>query len=157
MWIAYIQYQGEMDPNKHYFNQLAHHLIQRSNYYSEESFSKLIRQKGISSEDFSIVHTNIRRLTMKQCSPCTIYFFYLYLNYCFHVWVKAYDTHLHHLIVLQNKDFALYIYSHYKWYSSTNQCGQFLWCIIFNQWNIFTLTMLDYSCVNIQTKYSLMY
>ena len=26
-----------------------------------------------------------------------------YLNYCIHVWGKAYDTHLHHLIVLQNK------------------------------------------------------
>ena len=26
-----------------------------------------------------------------------------YLNYCIHVWGKTYDTHLHHLIVLQNK------------------------------------------------------
>ena len=30
-------------------------------------------------------------------------FIYPYLNYCIHVWGKAYDTHLHHLIVLQNK------------------------------------------------------
>ena len=28
-------------------------------------------------------------------------FIYPYLNYCIHVWGKAYDTHLHHLIVLQ--------------------------------------------------------
>ena len=55
-----IEYQGELDPDKHYFNQLAHHLSRSSNYYSEDSFSKLIRQKGISSKDFSIIHTNIR-------------------------------------------------------------------------------------------------
>ena len=30
-------------------------------------------------------------------------------------------------------------------------------CIIFYQWNAFTLTMLDYLCINIQTKYSLVY
>ena len=30
-------------------------------------------------------------------------FVYPYLNYCIHVWGKTYDTHRHHLIVLQNK------------------------------------------------------
>ena len=30
-------------------------------------------------------------------------FVYPYLNYCIHVWGKTYHTHLHHLIVLQNK------------------------------------------------------
>ena len=30
-------------------------------------------------------------------------FVYPYLNYCIHVWGKTYDTHLHYLIVLQNK------------------------------------------------------
>ena len=30
-------------------------------------------------------------------------FVYPYLNYCIHVWGKVYDTHLRHLIVLQNK------------------------------------------------------
>ena len=30
-------------------------------------------------------------------------FVYPYLNYCIHVWGKAYDTHLRHLIVLQIK------------------------------------------------------
>ena len=32
-----------------------------------------------------------------------IAFVYPYLNYCIHVWDKAYDMHVHHLIVLQNK------------------------------------------------------
>ena len=30
-------------------------------------------------------------------------FIYLYFNYCIHVWGKAYDTHLHYFIVLQNR------------------------------------------------------
>ena len=30
-------------------------------------------------------------------------FYHPYLNNCIHVWGKTYDTHLHHLIVLQNK------------------------------------------------------
>ena len=30
-------------------------------------------------------------------------FVYPYLNYCIHIWGKAYDTHLRHLIVSQNK------------------------------------------------------
>ena len=55
-----IEYQGELDPDKHYHKQLAHHLSRSSNYYSENSFNKLIRQKGISSEDFSIIHINTR-------------------------------------------------------------------------------------------------
>ena len=54
------EYQGELDPDKHFFNQLAHHLSPSSNYYSEESFSKPIWQKGITSEDFSLIHTNIK-------------------------------------------------------------------------------------------------
>ena len=37
-----IEYQGELDPDKHYFNQLAHYLSRSSNYYSEETLNKLI-------------------------------------------------------------------------------------------------------------------
>ena len=34
-------------------------------------------------------------------------FIYPCLNYCSHVWGKAYDTHLHHSIVLQSKAFRI--------------------------------------------------
>ena len=49
-------------------------------------------------------------------------FVYPYLNYCIHVWGKTYDTHLHHLIVLQN------MYVCVAWYlvcetSLLLQCG----------------------------------
>ena len=30
-----IEYQGELDPDMHYFNQLAHYLSRSSNCYSE--------------------------------------------------------------------------------------------------------------------------
>ena len=46
-------------------------------------------------------------------------FIYPYLNYCIHVWGKAYDTHLHHLIVLQNKAIRII-----NGIPATNQCGQ---------------------------------
>ena len=76
-----IEYQCELDPDKHYLNQLAHHLSRSSNYYSEDSFSKLIRQKGISSEDFCIIHTNIRSVPANLSS-----FFVLYEQFlCFSV------------------------------------------------------------------------
>ena len=55
-----IEYQGELDPDKHYFNQLAHHLSRSSNYYSDENLNKLIRQKNMNSESFSVLHLNIR-------------------------------------------------------------------------------------------------
>ena len=32
-----------------------------------------------------------------------------YLNYCIHVWGKAYDTHLNHLITMQNKAIRLIV------------------------------------------------
>ena len=30
-----VEYQGELDPDKNYFNQLAHHPSKSSNYYTE--------------------------------------------------------------------------------------------------------------------------
>ena len=100
-----IEYQGELDPDKHYFNQLAHHLSRSSNYYSEESFIKLIRQKGISSDDF------VYNTYKYQKCPCqSVQFFVLYeqfqtvffsdwllrnmavsipIRYLWHKWIQA--------------------------------------------------------------------
>ena len=57
-----IEYQGELDPDKNYFNQLAHHLSKSSNYYIEESFNKYIQRNNVNKEDFSIMHVNIRSI-----------------------------------------------------------------------------------------------
>ena len=45
------------------------------------------------------------RKLFDQETLLTLYytFVYPYLNYCIHVWGKAYNVHIHDLIVLQNK------------------------------------------------------
>ena len=69
-----IEYQGELDPDKNYFNQLAHHLSRSSNYYSEDTLNKLICQKDIRSGVFSLLHANIRSL------PDNVSSFMSYMN-----------------------------------------------------------------------------
>ena len=40
---VYVQHrEGDIDPDKNYFNQLSHHLSKSSNYHTEESFNKFI-------------------------------------------------------------------------------------------------------------------
>ena len=77
-----IEYQGELAPDKHYFNQLAHYLSRSSNYYSEEILNKLISLKGINSEGVSVLHANIRSV------PGNLSIFLSYMsniNLCFSV------------------------------------------------------------------------
>ena len=77
-----IEYQGELDPDKHYFNELAHHLSRSSNYYSDENLNKLIRQKNMNSESFSVLHLNIRSLPANLTSFMT---YMSYVDLCFSV------------------------------------------------------------------------
>ena len=77
-----IEYQGELDPDKHYFNQLAHYLSRSSNYYSEETLNKLISLKGINFDGLSLLHANIRSV------PANLSIFVSYMsniNLCFSV------------------------------------------------------------------------
>ena len=55
-----FEYQGELDPDKNYFSQLAHHLSKSSNYYIEESFNKYIQRNSVINDDFYVMHVNIR-------------------------------------------------------------------------------------------------
>ena len=57
-----IEYQGELDPDKNHFNQLAHYLRKSSNYYIEKGFNKYIERNNVAKEDFSIMHVNIRSI-----------------------------------------------------------------------------------------------
>ena len=57
-----IEYQGELDPDKNYFNQLAHHLSKSSNYHIEDSFNKYIIRNNANMDDFSLLHKNIRSI-----------------------------------------------------------------------------------------------
>ena len=56
-----IEYQGERDPDKNYFNQLAHHLS-KSSYHIEDSFNKYSIRNNVNMDDFSLLHNNIRSI-----------------------------------------------------------------------------------------------
>ena len=47
-----VEYQGGLDPDKNYFNQLAHRLSKSSNYYIEESFNKYTQRNNVINDDF---------------------------------------------------------------------------------------------------------
>ena len=55
-----IDYQGGIDPDKNYFNQLSHHLSKSSNYHTEESFNKFILRNNLDKDNLSMIHVNIR-------------------------------------------------------------------------------------------------
>ena len=57
-----VEYQGELDPDKNYFNQFSYHLSQSSNYYCEDSFNKCTDQCNMNKDLFSLIHLNIRSL-----------------------------------------------------------------------------------------------
>ena len=57
-----IEYQGELDPDKNNFNQLAHHFSKSSNYHIEDSFNKYIIRNNVNMDDFSLLHNNIRSI-----------------------------------------------------------------------------------------------
>ena len=57
-----IEYQGELDPDKNYLNQLAHHLSKSSKYHMEDSFNKYIIRNNVNMDDFSLLHNNVRSI-----------------------------------------------------------------------------------------------
>ena len=57
-----VETQGELDPDKNYFNQLAHHLSKSKYNHNEESINKYIQRKIVSREDFSIMRIDIRSI-----------------------------------------------------------------------------------------------
>ena len=52
--------KSERDPNKNYFNQIAHNLTKSSYYHIEESFNKYSQKNNGKNNYFSIIHVNIR-------------------------------------------------------------------------------------------------
>ena len=57
-----VEYQGELDPDKNYFNQFSYHLSQSSNYYCEDSFNKCIDRCNMNKDLLSLIHLDIRSL-----------------------------------------------------------------------------------------------
>ena len=57
-----IEYHGELDPDRNYFNQFSHLLIKNSNYYIEDSFNRYIKMNSYKREKWYLVHSNIRSI-----------------------------------------------------------------------------------------------
>ena len=77
-----IEYHGDIDPDRCYFNEYSYKLFKNCNYYTEDSFNKYLQQHNISDNSFSVAHLNIRNL------PANLYEFISYvdnLDHCFSV------------------------------------------------------------------------
>ena len=57
-----IEYNGELDPDRNYFNQFSHQMSKNSNYYNEDSFNKYIKTNCYEGGELSFIHSNIRSI-----------------------------------------------------------------------------------------------
>ena len=57
-----IEYHGDIDPDKFYFNEYSYKLSKNSNYYTDDSFNKCLSRLSISDNSFSVAHLNIRSI-----------------------------------------------------------------------------------------------
>lgn len=57
-----LDYQGDLDPDKCYFNQYSHQLIRNCNYFVGDSFNRHLSRNCISNQSFSVLHSNIRSM-----------------------------------------------------------------------------------------------
>ena len=57
-----LDYHGDLDPDKCYFNEYSHSLIKNCNYFVEGTFNKYLLKHNVSQHSFSIMHLNIRSI-----------------------------------------------------------------------------------------------
>ena len=57
-----IEYHGDIDPDKCYFNEYSYKLFENCNYYTDDSFNKYLAKPVISNNSFSVAHLNIRSI-----------------------------------------------------------------------------------------------
>ena len=55
-----LEYQGDLDPDKCFFNHHSHSLLEACNYQTEQTFNSYVSGKGISNNNFSLFHVNVR-------------------------------------------------------------------------------------------------
>ena len=77
-----IEYHGDIDPDKCYFNEYSYKLFKNCNYYTDDSFNKYLSRHSISDHSFSVAHLNVRSI------PANLAAFLSYMDnllYCY--WV----------------------------------------------------------------------
>ena len=47
-----LEYQGDLDPDKCFFNHHSHSLLEACNYQTEQTFNNYVSRKGISNNNF---------------------------------------------------------------------------------------------------------
>ena len=57
-----LDYHGDLDPDKRFFNQYSHRLIKSCNYFVDETFNKYLLKHNVSKHSFSVIHLNIRSI-----------------------------------------------------------------------------------------------
>ena len=57
-----VEYNGELDPDRNYFNQFSHQMSKNSNYYNEDSFNKYIKTNCYEGGELSFIHPDIRSI-----------------------------------------------------------------------------------------------
>ena len=57
-----IEYNGDIDPDKCYFNEYSYKLFENCNYYTDDSYNKYLAKHAISSNSCSVAHLNIRSI-----------------------------------------------------------------------------------------------
>ena len=55
-----LEYHVNLDSDKCFFNQHSHSLLEACNYQTEQTFNNYVSRKGISNNNFSLFHLNIR-------------------------------------------------------------------------------------------------
>ena len=68
-----IDYQGDIDPDKNYFNQLSHHLSKSSNYHTEESFNKFILRNNLDKDNLSMITCKYSKCPGQFNWPAVLY------------------------------------------------------------------------------------
>ena len=63
-----LEYQGDLDPDKCFFNQHSHSLLEACNYQTEQTFNNYVSRKGISNNNFSLFHLNVRSVPANHSS-----------------------------------------------------------------------------------------
>ena len=120
-----IEYQGELDPDKNYFSQLAYHLSKSSNHYIEASFNKYVMKNNVNINDFSPIHSNTKSI------PANLNNFLSYISNIAHdfsvigfseTWLTPWNIDAYgivvynHAAVTREEREVAYLYSYMKTY-----------------------------------------
>ena len=133
-----IEYHGDIDPDKCYFNEYSYKLFENCNYYTDDSFNKYLAKHDISNNYFSVAHLNIRSIPSNFSAFLS---FIDSLDHCFTV-IGLLETWLNPSIV---STYGISGYNHVYQTRCTSRCGGV--SLFVSEKNVFS-EMSDYCMAN---------